>query len=38
MMIKDEIVSDPHLPNIDFFFFFATKKYYTSAGISKLIE
>lgn len=38
MMIKDEIVSDPHLPNIDFFFSFTTKKYYTSAGISKLIE
>lgn len=39
-MIKDEIVSDPHLPNIDFFSF--TKKkiinYYIFAGISKLIE
>lgn len=38
MMIKDEIVSDPRLPNIDFFFSFTTKKYYTSAGINKLIE
>lgn len=37
MMIKDEIVSDPHLPNIDFFSF-TKKKYYISAGISILIE
>lgn len=40
-MIKDEIVSDPHLPNIDFFSFTKKKNkinYYIFAGISKLIE
>lgn len=39
-MIKDEIVSDPHLPNIDFSLLQKKIKinYYIFAGISKLIE
>lgn len=39
-MIKDEIVSDPHLPNIDFSLLQKKNKinYYIFAGISKLIE